>query len=418
MGLVSANQFNLTPDIVGSASRGLNVGEQFRAQQLQQKQQEFLERGAAQQPGAVQAAGKLGLDFQQQIAESLGVIDKRTKQVDQVKLVEAADFSFKVQDMPLEQQNIAINERIEFLEGQGRDATQTRELLQVPFEQRGRALQSVQLAALPNDERLKFIQDAQTGGRTKFQFGGQESFKDDAGNIFFATTRRNPATGAVESQITPMVEGTQVSGQLTPISSSGITSPEKVSEAGKIQELKLRATRVSDITKELSTRNRDSARSQVKLSQALTLAQQASQGLKGVAKLKLARILPGIDVSNEAALESTLRELALDQLQKFKGPTTDFEFSVTESIVGNIGDSKTANIARLNSLKRSEWFNRQEFKQFKKFRAIAGNDPDEFAFDFQETITTNKGEVTLQDLQDTAVENNMTIEQVIREFNK
>jgi len=157
MGLVTANQFQLTPDIGGSLSRGFNLGEQFRAQQLQQKQQEFLAGGGLQDPQALQQSAKLGLDFQQQVATGLGLIDQRTGQIDQARLTEAADFAFRIQDLPIDQQNIAINERIEKVEARGGDATQTRELLQVPFKQRGNALRAVQLSALPNEQRIKIL---------------------------------------------------------------------------------------------------------------------------------------------------------------------------------------------------------------------------------------------------------------------
>jgi len=41
-----------------------------------------------------------------------------------------------VQDLPVERQNIAINKRIEEVESRRGDATQSRELLATPFEQR------------------------------------------------------------------------------------------------------------------------------------------------------------------------------------------------------------------------------------------------------------------------------------------
>lgn len=191
----------------------------------------------------------------------------------------------------------------------------------------------------------------------------------------------------------------------------------KTAGAGKRKTAELKASRTSEITKELSTRNREAARNGRTLKQALTLAQQADQGLKGSAKLKLARLLPGIDVTDEGALDSTLLQLAIDQLQQFKGPTTDFEFGVVQSITGAIGESKTANVARIKSLERATWFNKREFEQFKR-HTRSGGDPDEFRFNFGEPVKTKKGVFTLQDLQDTAVQNNLTIEEVLKEFNK
>lgn len=190
-----------------------------------------------------------------------------------------------------------------------------------------------------------------------------------------------------------------------------------VRKAQEIATATQRASRVSSITKELSTRNRNAARESIKLNQALNVAGTAEQGLTGSVKLRLAKLVPGIDVTNEALLAQSLKSLALDQLQNFKGPTTDFEFGVTEDIAGKLGDPRTANIARIKSLQRAAWFNQREFKQFQK-HIKAGKDPDTFGFNFGEQIKTKRGEFSLQDIQDTAVENNLSIEETIKRLNQ
>lgn len=169
MGLVTASQFNLTPDIAGSMSRGISLGEQFKQMQMQKEQSEFL-KGGLNQPDALSASAKLGLDFQKQVADGLGLLDKQSQQVDQKRLNEAADFAFSASNMPIEQQNIAINKRIELLESQGRDASQTKELLTMDPEARKKALSSVQLAALPNEKRLAVMRGVQAGtGQREFE---------------------------------------------------------------------------------------------------------------------------------------------------------------------------------------------------------------------------------------------------------
>lgn len=414
MGLVTANQFQLAPNIGGALQQGLSLGEQFRQRQLQGEQQKFLQGGGLQDPNALQNAAKLGLDFQAKVAKGLGLQDERTGEIKQRELVEAADFAFRIQDLPIEQQNIAISKRIEEVEARGGDATQSRELLATPFEQRKKQLQVVQLAGLSNEKRLEFIQG---GGRSKFQFGGQEIFKDEAGNIFFATTTRDPGTAQVDPVVTPLIQGTQVQGQLSPVSGAGVTPAEKVTQAQQIANVKFIEKRRDKITSELSDKNRIASRSVININNALKLSEKASEGVTASIKLQAAKLFPGIDVSSEGALQSAFTQLALDQLQSFKGPTTDFEFNKAQSVGGEISDPKSANIARLNSLKRSAWFVKREFKQFREFTK-KGGDPDEFAFDFSESIQTKKGFVSLEDLQDTAAENNMTIEQTLKELNK
>lgn len=190
-----------------------------------------------------------------------------------------------------------------------------------------------------------------------------------------------------------------------------------VAEAQAKAQATQRASRVSSITKELSDRNRSASRESIKLNQAFKLAGSAEQGLTGASKLKLAKIFPDIDVTNEALLSQSLTGLALEQLQNFKGPTTDFEYGIAEQIAGKIGDPKSANIARIKSLQRANWFNKREFDQFKRWTA-AGKDPDTFGFDFGERVSTKKGDFTLQDLQDTAVDMNIGIDEVIQRLNK
>ena len=140
----------------------------------------------------------------------------------------------------------------------------------------------------------------------------------------------------------------------------------------------------------------------------------AKQGLIGVAKVNLARVFPGIDAGDEAGLVGAFKSLALDELQKFTGPTTDFEFTVTEDIAGSLGQGKSANTARLASLERAAWFAQRESKQFNE-HVKSGHDPDQFGFNFNELVTPKKGgpSFTLKDLQDTAVANHISIDEVI-----
>lgn len=190
-----------------------------------------------------------------------------------------------------------------------------------------------------------------------------------------------------------------------------------INQATKTAEATQKARRSSVIKGELSTRNRNSRRESVRLNRALTLASSATQGLTGSVKLSLAKLIPGIDVTDEATLDQSLKQLAVDQLQSFKGPTTDFEFGIVESTTGKIGDPKTANIARIKSLQRANWFNQKEFDQFRKHER-QGGDPDSFGFNFGEPVSTKKGVFTLQDIQDTAVANNLSIEETLKRLNK
>lgn len=192
-----------------------------------------------------------------------------------------------------------------------------------------------------------------------------------------------------------------------------------VSETEKKEVIKQRVARTSALKKEFSERNRNAARSKIKISEARKLVAVSRQGLGGVAKVNLARVFPGIDAGNESALVSAFKSLALDELQKFSGPTTDFEFTVTEDIAGSLGQGKSANTARLASLERAAWFAQRESKQFNE-HVKAGHDPDQFGFNFNELVTPKKGgpSYTLRDLQDTAVANHISIDEVTKRLSE
>lgn len=193
-------------------------------------------------------------------------------------------------------------------------------------------------------------------------------------------------------------------------------SQAAVRQAADEQRAVNRVNTSSAIRKQYGDMNREAATAQVKARRALLAAENASQGLTGQSKLFLSRVFPDIDVGDEALLDSSTKELALDILARFKGPTTDFEYGIAQSIVGGVGQSKTANRARLASVDRNLWFMRREAQQFNKWDA-AGKDPNQFKFDFEERLKTKKGEFTLMELQETAAHNHITIPEVLKRLN-
>jgi hypothetical protein len=85
----------------------------------------------------------------------------------------------------------------------------------------------------------------QIGGAAS-QFGGQQTFKDTEGNLFFGTTRRDPKAGTVQSILAPIGAGPdQPVGQVSLVSPLGQTVEEKiktdVQAAGETEAAKLSA---------------------------------------------------------------------------------------------------------------------------------------------------------------------------------
>ena len=289
------------------------------------------------------------------------------------------------------------------------------------------------LAQLQNGDIQGLQRDAQASVQLfnmrngKQQQSGTASQRDF--QLFQKLTEKAQSTGAPEDIMAAQQFGQQ-SGfnrpsmqqeQAATLDAAQDLAGVEISKQEKISKVKATAVRTSALKTEFSTQNKTAARSRIKIQQAKKLAKVTTQGVQGVGKVALSRLFPGIDVSNEATLSQSFKSLALDELQKFKGPTTDFEFSVTEDIAGSLGDGQFANLARLASLDRSAWFAQRESQQFREWEK-AGHDPDAFAFNFNEVITIPKnGEkltYKLIDLQDTAVENHLSIEEVIKALSK
>lgn len=191
----------------------------------------------------------------------------------------------------------------------------------------------------------------------------------------------------------------------------------EVSTTKEKEFAKNQAARAKEVGAEISDRYRSAARSGLIINEALALVANSTEGLTASVWSRLAKVVPGIEVGDEGALDSVLKRLALEQLQKFKGPTTDFEFNVTQQIVGQLGDPRSANVARLKSLARNDWFMRREYEQYRKF-VDEGGDPDRFAFDINEIVNTKKGRVSLKNIQQIAADNHLTIEETLDRLNR
>ena len=261
------------------------------------------------------------------------------------------------------------------------------------------------------------------GGRSGFQKGqsltGQ--LPDGTPIVGFPTyDPSNNATGISWADATTGRPVQDASG-VTYTDTFGETPSQKATSAALAARLTAEATASAESSQRfednMSQRNQQSATDMIKIREALTLSSQSAGGLAAPALTRLSKLLPGIDVSNEAALDAALTQISLDQLAKFKGPTTDYEFAVTQSIAGRISDTQQARNARLKSLQRSAWFNEREYKQYNRHKNNGGTSSN-FRFNINEEIVTKRGTFTLSDLQDTALANNIGIDDVLNKLNK
>jgi len=281
------------------------------------------------------------------------------------------------------------------------------------------------------NETIEALQSLKAGG-------AKQLLSDSDGLIQIARDRGLLGGGAQQSQQAPAsVRETEWFNQQSPEVQQShlkikrgdkLTQEEEISHKNALAEIDIATTkkkedikrtagRTSELIKEYSVNRRAAKNSMVKLGQVAKLSEAATQGIAGQGKLLAARFFPGIDAKDEAALAGAFKGLALDELAKFKGPTTDFEFRVTEDVAGSLGDGASANKARTASLQRGSWFANKQADQFDEW-VDKGHNPDRFSFNPNEVMTFGKGDkaltLTLQDNQDSAVAGHVSIDEAIK----
>lgn len=191
---------SLVPNVGGQLGRGLVLGGQLQQQRLLQQQFDAQQAQQARfqqllgQPGAQRATqvitppagtggglsglgglplgqvpqvqtpqpqtrslpdmAQIALEFPERfivLNESLGLNTQRKKD-------EASDFAFKARNAPPQQRAALIQQRAAELRSQGRDPSDTLQLLGLPPEQQNEALDAVQIASLPTDKRVELVQ--------------------------------------------------------------------------------------------------------------------------------------------------------------------------------------------------------------------------------------------------------------------
>lgn len=342
-GTIGANQFDFGPPVFargGALERGLNIGEQFRIQQRQREQEKFLEGGGLESQEAIQNAGKISLDFSRDVANQLGLVDKATGRINQARLTEAADFAFRIEGLPIDRQNIAINKRIETLESQGRDATQTRELLALPEEQRLDGLRGVQLAALPNQTRLKFVTGEFDRNRIK-SFAPRANAEGGLsvpqvaadGSVTFV-----PVPGSVAE--TSVEKGARVAGE------KKVLEEVKTTETERREVKKLTAKRKQSFVDS----GLEAADSLANIRRSIELLDDVKTGGLDAALLR-GKQLFGIETADEAELSAGLGKAILSQLRPIFGAAfTEAEGARLERIEAGFGKSTEGNKRLLKQL--------------------------------------------------------------------
>jgi hypothetical protein len=167
----------------------------------------LLEAQTAQQEAAVPSPVARDITRQQEIIKSLGI--------------GAQQIIPDLQAGRTEQVLSSLQRRRQELIQAGQPTDETDEAIQLaqtnPAELLTRSQQAVDLAS------------QMTVGKGGVQFGGQQTFKDEEGNLFFGTTKRDPQSGAIASVLAPIGGGpTEPTGRVKLVSQLGETAEEQL----------------------------------------------------------------------------------------------------------------------------------------------------------------------------------------------
>ncbi len=158
------------------------------------------------------------------------------------------------------------------------------------------------------------------GQQSLSQFGGQIEVKDEAGNLFFATTSRDPSTGQAKTVLSPISgdQSTQPQGGLRIVGQFGETGSERtgraVDEATGTTAARELETRASD----LMTRGVAAAESTATIRRAISLLDVVETGGPEAFALAVKQGL-GIEGADEGELSNTLGKSVLSQLRETFG---------------------------------------------------------------------------------------------------
>lgn len=126
MALQTANQFQLTPDVVGAASRGIQLGSQFRQQQLQPRINDLTQMAANGDKQALIELQGIAPDRAAQVVNIQGAQQAQEGQATEQRIKSVIQGALEVQSIPTIEGKIAfLNKRREGL----RDTQDTDEVL-------------------------------------------------------------------------------------------------------------------------------------------------------------------------------------------------------------------------------------------------------------------------------------------------
>ncbi len=267
---------------------------------------------------------------------------------DASKRAEASRFAAQLEQVPFDQRRPIIEERIQNLESRGRDATQSRQLLDMDEQTQNQGLLGVQLADLNTKERFD------VKGRAARQRAGVTK-------AFAPVTLIDPITKE-KILVSPTVDNLTGKAKLSPFDIpagfelSTETSEEKraanVLASGQKESQKITAKGKAARQQQSIGRGLDSAEGMANVQRGLDLLDKVATGGVDALSIRIKQSL-GLEGADEAELSNRLSKAVLSQLKAtFGAAFTAQEGAKLERIEAGLGKSTAGNRRILEQTKR------------------------------------------------------------------
>jgi hypothetical protein len=192
------------------------------------------------------------------------------------------------------------------------------------------------------------------GGDNQAQFGGQIQVKDEAGNIFFATTARDPSSGAAQTVLSPIGNDPNLKpqGQVQVVGQFGETGDERTTRAVEQSRGVTAASEEEKRASDLIDRGVAAAESTSTTRRALALLDTVETGGPEAFALAVKQQF-GIEGADEGELSNTLGKSVLSQLREtFGAAFTENEGARLQRIEASFNKSPATNKRLLQQVLR------------------------------------------------------------------
>lgn len=297
-------------------------------------------------------------------------------ELDQQDMQRMKSITFAAQDallLPEGQRRDFLNKRLQKLKDSKIDSSDTQEALQMMDSLPPEQFESF-LKNLVNVGASRGVIDVSDGRSAPVQFGAQQTFKDESGNLFFGTTKRNPSTGEVESVLAPIDGKSQPVGQISMAGSYGLTAEEKVSQIEEETTASSRASANEDARQGFIKQGLAARGMMPKTKQLLELNNAITTGKLSKAK-KFMQDIFGVTDPDLGQFNALAGSLVLENIRALGANPTEGERQFLAQITPSLEQGGRVNEALLKDMlevqkrqiDRAKWFSNNKSKTVEQY---------------------------------------------------